>query len=59
MDLDHTKSDINEVQCGIQQESVMGPLLFIIFINDIMMYADDTTLILYQHLKPSETVKSP
>ena len=53
MDLDHTKSDINEVHCGIPQGSVMGPLLLNIFINDIVnassvfdliMYADDTTL---------------
>ena len=54
MDLDHPNSDINEVHCGILQGSVMGPLLFNIFINDIVeavslfdliMYADDTTLI--------------
>ena len=53
VDLDHTKSDINEVYCGIPQGSVVGPLLFNIFINDIVnasslfdliMYADDTTL---------------
>ena len=54
VDLDHTKSDINEVHCGIPQGSVVGPLLFNIFLKDIVnassvfdviMYADDTTLI--------------
>ena len=53
MDLDHTKSDINKVHCGIPPGSVMGPLIFNIFLNDIVnassifdliMYADDTTL---------------
>ena len=54
VDLDHTKSDINKVHCGIPQGSVMGPLIFNIFINDIVkissvfdliIYADNTTLI--------------
>ena len=56
VDLGCTHSDIQEVHRGIPQGSVMGPLPFNIFINDIIeinsrldfiMYADDTTLITF------------
>jgi len=45
--IDNFKSSIKKIEKGIAQNSILGPLLFIIYINDIFKLPLKGTLILY------------
>ena len=56
VEYENCKSDVKELKCGVPQGSILGPLLFNLFVNDLeksihssklTMFADDSTL--YQH----------
>lgn len=52
---DGVKSEFLQVECGVPQGSIMGPLLFLVYVNDLdkaltvarpALYADDTNIFL-------------
>ena len=56
VNIENKLSDFGEISCGVPQGSILGPLLFLIYVNDmpqavtstLLLYADDSC-ILYQH----------
>ncbi|GFG28333.1 hypothetical protein Cfor_09086 [Coptotermes formosanus] len=53
--LDNVKSDLKEIHSGVPQQSILGPVLFLLFINDltrhildaeVVLFADDTNILI-------------
>ena len=64
LSISNTVSDKRPISCGVPQGSVLGPLLFLIYIDDITncsnlfgfhMFADDTNLYSNKSLKTLES----
>ena len=53
VNLENSFSEVSSISCGVPQGSILGPLLFLIYVNDMPMavkcdlflYADDTCLV--------------
>ena len=64
-EIGNTRSKFDYVKCGVPQGSVLGPLLFLLYINDIILsstickftlFADDTSLF-FSHESKEEGAK--
>ena len=57
VEIDSKKSSHQQIMCGVPQGSILGPLLYLLYVNDIhkacessiLSFADDTTLYISDH----------
>ena len=63
--IDCCSSSLNNITCGVPQGSLLGPLLFSLYINDIchastvlsfILFADDTNIIYSSDIRHVETI---
>ena len=67
VEIDGNTSTLKSITCGVPQGSILGPLLFLIYINDIVhvsplmkfiLFADDTNLLLHDKNLPNLILKA-
>ena len=64
IEIENQLSDFGKVSCGVPQGSILGPSLFVIYVNDmpqavksnLFLYADDSCL-MYQHRNVNDIEK--
>ena len=55
VNIGETLSDCSQVGCGVPQGTVLGPILFSIYINDLISFLHGDAVVCYNRMKILET----